>query len=63
MFIKIVTNRGEIVALNVSRILFITPNKNKERTEIVDVGGMDYLVDEPFDSLFNRLNNIQVDKL
>lgn len=63
MFVKIITNRGEVVALNVSQILLFTPNKNKERTEIVDISGMNYIVDEPFDSFFNRLNNSQVNKL
>ncbi len=61
MFIDFTTNKGEHVALNVDRILFITEKKNG--CLIYDTEGMDYTVSESYSDFVSRLNSKCVQKV
>ena len=53
MFMEIVTVRKEVVNININQIVYITPEKT--RAVIVDSTGQDYFVDEPYESVMNRI--------
>lgn len=54
MFIEIVTRRKEILSLNVAHILFVTAYE--EGTVIFDVSGNDFMLDESYESVMERIN-------
>ena len=62
MFIEITTRRGEKICLNVNHILYITDNNTY--TTIVDILGIDYKINSPYQQvlkrIYNRFNSAQV---
>lgn len=56
--IRLAKGKQEVMAINVHHVLSVIP-KGDSQTYIIDSNGMDYLVDESYDSLFIRFNNIK----
>lgn len=54
MFINIETRRKESVSLNVSYILFVTPEK--DGCVIFDIVGNDFTLRESYESVMERIN-------
>ena len=60
MFIELTTTKGEKVTFNTANIVFLASNKNK--TLIVDVNGIDWLVAESYESLKGVCQTFDFDK-
>ena len=54
MFIEVETRKKETVSINISHILFITPNK--DGCVIFDITGYDYEVKESYEAVMERIN-------
>ena len=54
MFIEVETTRNEPVLINVSQILYVT--KDKKHTIIVDNNGCDYVLNDTYEDIMNKLN-------
>ena len=60
MFIELTTTKGEKITFNTENIVFLSSNKNK--TLIVDVNGIDWMVVESYESLKGVLQTFDFDK-
>ena len=60
MFIELTTTKGEKITVNTENIVFLSSNKNK--TLIVDVNGIDWMVVESYESLKGVLQTFDFDK-
>ena len=60
MFIELTTTKGEKITVNTANIVFLASNKNK--TLMVDVNGIDWLVVESYESLKGVLQTFDFDK-
>ena len=55
MFFEFKTKKNEKVAININKVLFITPYKNG--TYIIDVEGNEYESSEGYESFMQRLQD------